>query len=96
MMAIWKAHCDAGGTIEFTDKRVPAGSLSFFRAATEALCREQVEPTARHSYDGKTLLVPGVPEAANQRDGMTALIAHREWLYRRLGVKLNEVYRGTK
>ena len=35
--------------------------------------RETVETWARRAYDGKTLLVPGVPEAKNEDDALAAV-----------------------
>ena len=42
--------------------------------------RELMSATCRHSYDGKTLLVPGIPEAENGDAAVDALIKFRCWL----------------
>lgn len=55
------AYCWRGGVIEF-GPRVPGGALPVDRG-TERSVRRRVEPLARHAYDGRTLLVPGIPEA---------------------------------
>lgn len=55
------AYCWRGGVIEF-GPRVPKGARQLDRG-TEQSVRRRVEPLARHGYDGRTLLVPGIPEA---------------------------------
>lgn len=67
----------AAGLIEFGDT-LPDGALPIATAANEQQARkmrESVEVLARHGKGpskGK-LLVPGIPEAANQREAMKAL-----------------------
>lgn len=67
----------AAGLIEFGDT-LPDGALPIAVAADEQQARkmkESVEVLARHgkgASKGK-LLVPGIPEAANQREAMKAL-----------------------
>lgn len=39
---------------------------------------------ARHAYDGKTLLVPGVPEASNDEEALEATIRFQDELRKRL------------
>jgi len=72
------AYCYASGVIEVGPSK-PDGAIVFARGATPAL-RRLIEATARHAYDGKTYLVPGVPEADNQRQGVDALIRWVRWL----------------
>lgn len=72
MSFAWEA-----GLIEFGDT-LPDGALPIATAANEQQARkmrESVEVLARHgkgASKGK-LLVPGIPEAANQREAMKAL-----------------------
>lgn len=68
------AYCWRGGVIEF-GPRIPDGALPVDRG-TEHSVRRRVEPLARHAYDGKTLLVPGIPEAG---DDDTALAAYERF-----------------
>lgn len=70
-----RAYCWASGHIDF-GRRVPDGALPIARGPSKKL-RDFVEVRSRHAYDGKTLLVPGLPEAANQ---VVALNALRRWL----------------
>ena len=72
------AYCYASGEIEVGPTK-PVGAIVFARGSTPAL-RRLVEATARHAYDGKTLLVPGVPEADTQQQGIAALIGWVRWL----------------
>ena len=75
------AYCDRAGVIGFAiGKPAPEGTLSFFSARTEKACRRKVEATARHAYDRKTLLVPGVPEAVDEAHALEAVQLHRDWL----------------
>ena len=62
--------------------RLPVGSAS---AADARRFREVVSALARHAYDGVTLLVPGVPEAKTQAEGIDALIRFRERISQRMG-----------
>ncbi len=73
-----KAYCYASGQIRFGE-RAPRGAIMFARGPSKRL-REFVEGRARHAYDGKTLLVPGVPEAPNQTAGCAALRRWCDWL----------------
>lgn len=70
------AYCDASGVIEFGDW-LPGGRLPIAAGPQDKL-RELVSGACRHAYDGKTLLVPGIPEAANQSEGLDALRRFRE------------------
>ncbi len=68
------AYCWANGEIEF-GSRVPEGAIGFLRGPEEALVNA-VQVAARHAYDGKSYLVPGVPEAgSNQKRACDALIS---------------------
>lgn len=54
--------------------RLPVGSASKDDAKRFL---DVVSGLARHAYDGVTLLVPGVPEAETQAEGIDALIQFR-------------------
>lgn len=86
-----RAFCYASGLIEF-GKSIPKGGLVIARGPDKEL-REFIEVKARHGYrtrrvNGRpvkirgsdTLLVPGVPEASNQHEGLTALHNWMKWI----------------
>lgn len=80
-MTLATAFCDAAGVVEIREgKIVPDGMLPVFRTRSLRRTREVAELVCRHAHDGATLLVPGVPEAKNQADGLNALLAFRAWL----------------
>lgn len=59
-----KAYCWQSGQIGFTNKRqpqAPAGTI-VFASGPRRIVKDQVTMMARIAYDGKTLLVPGLPE----------------------------------
>lgn len=59
------AYCWADGVIDFTrtnQKRTPPHALPIVAGPARAV-REAVGARARIAYDGRTLLVPGIPEA---------------------------------
>lgn len=70
------------GVIEFGAAE-PDGALPIARGPGKKL-RAVVEALARHAYDGKTLLVPGIPEAANSNAAVDALLAFQAQVLRRL------------
>ena len=74
------AFCDRRGVIEFTSRKVPDGMIAFFTARSMKSCKDTVKATARHACDGKTLLVPGVPEAVDDDHALEALSIHKAWL----------------
>lgn len=65
------AHVWASGVIEFraAGAACPEGALPLPGT------RQEIEGLARQAYDGKTLLVPGVPEAADPSASMDAVFA---------------------
>lgn len=75
------AYCYASGQIEF-GLTIPVGAIEIARGTPRAV-RRDITATARLAYDSKTLLVPGVPEAANQDQALAALNLHCRWLKRR-------------
>lgn len=72
------AYCWANGHIEF-GRKVPEGAIRF-ASGPAAVLRRAIEPAARLAYDNETLLVPGIPEAADQSTAGDALAC---WLDRR-------------
>lgn len=73
-----KAYCFASGEIEFGEKP-PKGAIVIASGSANVL-REQISATARHAYDGKTLLVPGVPETGCPIAAVAALRAFCNWI----------------
>jgi len=86
-----RAFCYATGLIEF-GTRVPKGALIIARGPEKQL-RDYIETMARHGYRTRfvrgrrtkvpgsdTLLVPGVPEAVDQRAGLDALHQWMKWI----------------
>ena len=69
------------GQIEFGTE-APEGTIVIARGKANDVRRE-ITATARLAYDGKTLLVPGVPGAPTSRAAGDALAAHLRWLRRR-------------
>lgn len=66
------AYAWASGLIEF-GTTYPAGALPIY-SGEETRIREVVATHARHARTSESLLVPGIPEAANQREAMEVLI----------------------
>ncbi|CNE95868.1 TPA: host nuclease inhibitor protein [Yersinia enterocolitica] len=66
------AYAWASGLIEF-GKTLPNGALPVIKGLEKEV-RESIEINARHSRINEQLLVPGVPEANDQREGCDALI----------------------
>ncbi len=65
------AHCYRSGEIKFSPEEELPG-LICVGSGEERKLRIVVGVCARHTYDGETLLVPGVPEA---EDGAAKLAA---------------------
>lgn len=65
------AYADRAGVIRFTEGRCPDGALPIVRGDEHMMAR--VRAHARHAYDNKTLLVPGVPEADDDIEAVKAL-----------------------
>jgi hypothetical protein len=73
------AFCFANGVINFGES-VPDGALEIVRHKSGKALKAVVEVKARHAYDGR-LLVPGVPEAPNQKAGIEALHRWMDWAF---------------
>lgn len=76
------AYCYRSGEILIGDL-LPEGALELGRGRGRKF-RDVVEVLARHAYDGKTLLVPGIPEADNDAQALKAAEAFRDQLQKRL------------
>lgn len=75
------AYCDPRGVIEYAHNcPVPDWGLPVYRARTQKQCFDKMSAVARHAYDGKTLLVPGIPEALDDDHALEALQLFRAWL----------------
>lgn len=72
------AYCYRGGDIHF-GQQVPAGAIELMRGS-DNIVKGRVEVRARHAYDGKTLLVPGVPEAEDEFGAMQAVEQFKRFL----------------
>lgn len=66
------AYCWASGLIEFGEA-LPEGALPIV-TGNAVRVRETVTVLARHAYNNKDLLVPGIPEAASQNEARVALV----------------------
>lgn len=85
------AYCFASGEIEFVPSPgpVPPGAIAF--ADNDILLPDlsdeefvrKVTIRARLAFDGKTILVPGIPEAESQVEAGRALQAWVEWAFKR-------------
>lgn len=74
----------ASGVTERTTAKCPKGAVTL--CVGVGAC-DDTEPKLRLAYDGKTMLVPGVPEAfyglseaEGQKKAMDALLAFRNWI----------------
>lgn len=72
------AYCYASGHIGFGPD-VPTGALPIAKGKDQAL-HDFISAVARHSYDGETLLVPGVPEAETDDAKLDALLRFTQWI----------------
>lgn len=73
----------ANGVIVF-GPRVKPGTLPITKAPGRQL-RALVSGLARHAYDGRTLLVPGLPEANGFEERSAALMRFKAEVEKRLG-----------
>lgn len=76
------AYCWASGEIAFGEK-VPKGALDIAQGEG-AEFKAIIEVCARHAYDGEILLVPGLPEATNEKERLDALLNFRQMVNDRL------------
>lgn len=89
--SVWRATADADvyawcwatGLIEFGTE-VPEDARCFAKGPERAL-KQIVAVKARQGRSAHELLVPGVPEAKNQHDGMDALLIWEDWCMKHNG-----------
>jgi len=53
------------------------------RASSADLDYCRIQATCRTSYDGKTWLIPGIPEAATAEEALDALHKYQDWIEKR-------------
>lgn len=73
-----KAFVWRTGLVEF-GRSVPSGAIEVPRGPARVL-RARMSVLCRHAYDGKSLLVPGIPEAENDEATMNASKPFKEWI----------------
>lgn len=66
------AHCYRSGEIELSRKADLPGAICIGKGSRAEL-DAKIGGRARRAYDGKTWLVPGLPEADNDADAEAAL-----------------------
>ena len=71
-----KAYAWKSGKIEF-GRKTPEGAMTITVGPAKHI-KHVISAIARHAYDGVTLLVPGIPEAANEDDALDAFIAFQD------------------
>ncbi len=69
---ILHAHCFRTGEIKISRKRDEPGMLLVGIGPGKEL-KEKVSARARLADDGQTMLVPGLPEAENEKDALDAV-----------------------
>jgi hypothetical protein len=72
------AFCWRSGLIGF-GSAIPDGALKIAEGPSKKL-RELIGVVSRHAYNGKDLLVPGIPEADSEEQAADALEAFIEWI----------------
>lgn len=73
------AHCYRSGEIELSRKRDLPGCISIGQGPKVEL-EAKLAGRARKAYDGKTWLVPGIPEAETEEAAELAMIDFRNRL----------------
>ncbi|MDO8414167.1 MAG: host nuclease inhibitor protein [Gallionellaceae bacterium] len=81
------AYCYRSGQIRF-GRSLPEGAIKVAEGPSKKL-RAMICVTSRHAYDGKTLLVPGIPEAETEKEAEDALRRFLNWIAPRV-TKLRE------
>lgn len=66
------AYADRQGIIRFYQQSAWKAGLFLLAGGEGQAFKDAVSVLARHSYDGKTLLVPGIPEAADDYEAFHA------------------------
>lgn len=72
------AYCHRSGEITISDTELDTGLLFLGSGDDDFVTRLKIR--ARHAYDGKTYLVPNVPEAANEEDAVTSVHYFKDWV----------------
>lgn len=67
----------------FVSRRIPKGTMKLVTGHGRRL-RRILSVCARHAYDGKTMLVPGLPEADNDLQAIEAVKGFEQMLRKRL------------
>ncbi|MFA6966098.1 host nuclease inhibitor protein [Bosea sp. (in: a-proteobacteria)] len=70
--------CWRSGEVEVVS-RAPAGSVTLMRGPRKRL-EKLLSACARHAYDGRTFLVPGVPEADTDQQALDAVERFQRFL----------------
>jgi hypothetical protein len=79
-----KAFVFTDGVIGFGSK-LPGDNMALLIAeAPEEVLRTVVSVCARHAYNGKTLLVPGVPEAEYSAAAVDAVLRFKDMVQSRI------------
>lgn len=73
-----KAFCWRSGLIQF-GRKVPEGAILVAEGPSKEL-RDLICATSRHAYNGKDLLIPGVPEADTDETAADALERFIDWI----------------
>jgi len=76
------AYCYRSGQIQF-GRSIPEGAIKVAQGPAKKL-RDLIGVVARHAYDGKTLLVPGIPEAETEQQAEDALRRFLDWIAPRI------------
>lgn len=79
----------------FVSRRVPKGTMKVVTGHGRRLKRI-LSVCARHAYDGKTLLVPGLPEAGNDLQAIAAVKGFEQMLRERLAKGPHRRTKGRK
>lgn len=77
------AHCDRQGVISYTDNADESGLICLGSGVGQDF-KDKVEVLARHAYQGGVLLVPGVPEAVDDKAALAAVTRFSDHLKVRL------------
>jgi len=72
------AFCYRSGQIHF-GRKVPDGAIAMASGPARKV-RDFFCGVSRHAYDGKTLLVPGIPEAEGDDEAESALRRFVDWI----------------
>jgi len=76
------AYCFASGHIQF-GTHVPDGAIGIASGDRKKVLENIGETAQLSRVNNETLLVPGMPEAPSQRDGLTALARYIQELGKR-------------